>query len=317
MVGYILRRLLLALPVLAGISLLSFSLVRLVPGDTVTAMLGMNYTEEQAATLRRELGLDRSLAVQYGRWAARAIRGDLGASHFTGLPVTGAILERLPVTLQLAGGAVLLALLIALPLGVAGAARRGGAVDAAASGVGILGLSVPNFWLGTLLILFFSMTLGWLPSGGFVPFGIDPVENLRSMILPTCALAAAVCAVLVRMIRSSVIEVLDQDYILMAEAKGCSPARVVWRHALRNAMIPVITVLGIQVGYLLGGSVVIEAVFSLPGIGQLALQAISNRDYVLLQGVILFVGSAFLAINLVVDVLYAALNPAIRVGGPS
>lgn len=314
MLAYIARRLLLAVPVLFGISLLAFSLVRLVPGDTVTAMLGMQYTEAQAERLRRDIGLDRPLPVQYLRWAGRAVRGDLGASHFTGQPVHEAIRERLPVTLQLAGMAVVLALAVALPLGVTAAARRGGHADSLATGVGLIGLSVPNFWLGTLLILLFAYQLGWLPSGGFVPLGLGPAANLRAMLMPAAALGAAVAAVLVRMIRSSVIEVLHQDYILMAAAKGCKPARIIWRHALRNALVPVVTVLGIQIGYLLGGSVVIEEVFSLPGVGKLALDAIGERDYVLLQGVILFIGTAFLLINLVVDLLYAALDPALRRG---
>lgn len=314
MIRYFLRRVLLAAPVLLGISVLAFALVRLVPGDTVTVMLGMQYTEERAEALRESLGLDRPLPVQYAVWLGRVARGDLGVSGFTGQPVVDALRERLPVTLQLAGTAVLLAVLVAIPLGMVAAANRGRWPDHAAMAVGLAGLSIPNFWFGILLILLFARTLGWAPSGGFVPFAEDPAANLHAMVLPSVALALAVAAVLVRMMRSSMLEVLGRDYIRMARAKGCGPLRVHGVHALRNALIPVLTVLGIQVGYLLGGSVVIESVFSLPGIGLLALEAIRSRDYVLLQGVILFVGAAFLFINLAVDLLYAAINPRIRYG---
>lgn len=312
MIAYILHRIGLAVPVLLGISLLAFSLVRWVPGDTATVMLGMRYTEERAEALRERMGLNQSLPVQYGHWLKGVVRGDFGESGFTGQPVREALLERLPVTLQLAGLSVILALLIALPLGILAAARRGGAADHIASTIGLLGLSVPNFWLGTLLILVFSLQLGLVPSGGFVSFFDDPFANLRSMILPVIALGAAVAAVVLRMVRSSMLDVLGQEYIRMARAKGCGASRMLWRHALRNALVPVITVVGMQVAYLLGGSVVIESVFSLPGIGLLALQSIQHRDYVLLQGIILFIGTAFILINLVVDLLYALINPRIR-----
>jgi peptide/nickel transport system permease protein len=314
MVAYLVRRLLVAVPVLFGISLLAFALVRLVPGDTVTVMLGMQYTEERAVAMRGSLGLDRPLPVQYALWLGRVARGDLGQSGFTGQPVVDALRDRLPVTLQLAGMAVLLAAVLALPLGMVAAAHRGRWPDHLAMTVGLAGLSVPNFWFGILLVLLFSRTLGWASSGGFIPFADDPAGNLRAMVLPAVALALAVAAVLVRMMRSSMLDVLGQDYIRMARAKGCGPWRVHAVHALRNALVPVLTVLGIQVGYLLGGSVVIESVFSLPGIGQLVLESIRSRDYVLLQGVILMVGAAFLAINLVVDLLYAWANPRIRYG---
>lgn len=308
----LLRRALPVLPVWFGVSLLSFSLLRLIPGDTATMMLGTRYTEARAERLRERHGLDQPLPVQYLRWLGRVVRGDLGESAYTGRPVRDEILERLPVTAQLAGGALALALLIAIPLGMLGATRRGKAGDHVAQTLGLAGLSVPNFWLGTVLILGFSLGPAGLPSGGYVPPGMDLAANLRHMLLPTLALSLAVAAVLLRMCRSSLLEVLDQDFMELARAKGVPRRRLLWVHALKNAWLPVMTVLGIQAGYLLGGSVVIESVFSLPGVGLLALNAIQTRDYVMLQGVILFVATAFLLINLTVDLLYAWIDPRIR-----
>jgi peptide/nickel transport system permease protein len=310
--NYIMKRLLVAIPVLFGISLIAFFLVRLVPGDTVTAMLGANYNEEQAAVLRAKYGLDQPLIVQYTLWITQVLQGDFGASSFTNQPVLQSIMERLPVTLELTLLSILLAVVIAIPLGTLAALKRNSALDYGASFFGMLGISIPNFWLGTLLILFLSLKLGWVPSGGYVAFLEDPAENLQRMVMPALALGTAVGAVVMRMTRSSMLEVIGQEYMKMARAKGVPNSMLIWRHALKNAMIPIVTVIGIQAGYLLGGSVVIEQIFSLPGIGQLALQAISNRDYALLQGTILFVASAFVMINLLVDILYAFLNPKIR-----
>jgi peptide/nickel transport system permease protein len=309
---YILKRMLISIPVLFGISVLAFFLVRLVPGDTVTAMLGANYNEEQATILRAKYGLDKPIFVQYLVWISNVLQGDFGVSSFTSQPVLEAIMERLPVTLELTILSVFIALLVAIPLGTIAALRRNSIFDYSASLSGMLGISIPNFWLGTLLILLLSLKLGWVPSGGFTQFIDDPIENLRRMIMPAIALGTSVGAVVMRMTRSSMLEVIGQEYIKMARAKGVTNRMLVLRHALKNAMVPVITVIGIQTGYLLGGSVVIEQIFSLPGIGQLALQAISNRDYALLQGTILFVASAFVLINLVVDIIYAYLNPKIR-----
>ena len=282
-----------------GITLISFFIVRLVPGDTVTALLGSNYNEEQAAILREKYGLDQPLYVQYFIWLSNVLRGDFGYSSFTNQAVLDAILERIPVTLELATLSVLIALLIAIPLGTMAALNRNNFFDYSASFLGMIGISVPNFWLGTLAILFFSLHLGWFPSEGFVPIQDGIFANLKSMILPAVALGTTVGAVTMRMTRSSLLE-------------GVSKGRWIWKHGLKNALIPVITVVGIQAGYLLGGSVVIEQIFSLPGIGQLALQAISNRDYALLQGTILFIATAFVLINLIVDLIYGILNPKIR-----
>ncbi len=315
MIGFLARRILIAIPVLIGVSLVAFFLVRLVPGDTATAMLGLNYSPAEAQVLREKYGLDRSLPVQYAMWIANVARGDLGVSSVGGRSVTTTILRRLPMTLQLAAGALVFALLSGVPLGVISAMRRRRTADYAASFTGLIGISVPGFWLGTILILVFSLHWRWFPSGDFVPLSRGLVENLRHMVLPWLALGLAVAAVIMRMSRSTMLEVIGQDYVRTARAKGMTEPRVIFRHALRNALVPVVTIAGLQLGYLLGGSVVIEAVFSLPGIGKLALDAIAQRDYPLLQGVILFVAVCFVMINLLIDVLYAVLDPRIADGG--
>lgn len=312
MLRYIIKRILIAIPILLGISIIAFFLIRLVPGDTITALLGVNYNEEQAAILRSKYGLDKSLITQYIIWLKNILKGNLGVSFFTREPVWSSIMERLPVTLELMFISLLYSIFIAIPLGTISAVKRNSTLDYSASFFGLLGVSIPNFWLGTLLILFLSLKLGWFPSGGFVSFLKSPVENLRHMLLPSIALGTAVGAVVMRMTRSSMLEVLGQEYIKMADAKGVTNKRLIFYHSLKNAFIPIITVIGIQMGYLLGGSVVIEKIFSLPGIGQLALQAITNRDYALMQGSILFVASGFVIINLIVDIIYAFLDPRIR-----
>jgi peptide/nickel transport system permease protein len=309
---YILNRLLISIPVLFGISILAFFVVRIVPGDTVTAMLGSNYNEEQASVLRAKYGLDQPLIVQYGLWISNIFQGDFGYSHFTNKPVLTTIIERLPVTVELTILSVLLALIIALPLGTIAAIRRNTPIDYGASFFGMLGISIPNFWLGTIMIIVISLTFGLLPSGGFVPISDGIIANVKSLILPVIALGTAVGAVVMRMTRSSMLEIVGQEYIKMARAKGVSNQRLIFKHALKNAFIPIITVIGIQTGYLLGGSVVIEQIFSLPGLGRLALQAITNRDYALLQGTILFIACTFVLINLIVDIIYGLLNPKIR-----
>ncbi len=312
MLKYILKRILVALPVIFGISIIAFFLIRLVPGDTITALLGANYNEEQALILRAKYGLDQPLPVQYLIWLKNVLAGDFGISFFTKEPVVKIIMERLPVTLELMLISLLYSVFVAIPLGTIAAVKRNSATDYGASVFGLLGVSIPNFWLGILLIAFFSLHLRWLPSGGFVSFGVDPLENLRHMIMPSIALGTAVGAVIMRMTRSSMLEVLGQEYIKMADAKGVTNRRLIFHHALKNSFVPIVTVLGIQMGYLLGGSVVIEKIFALPGIGQLSLQAITNRDYALLQGCILLIATGFVVINLVVDIIYGFLDPKIR-----
>lgn len=312
MVAFMLKKLYVAVVTLAGVSIIAFLLVRVVPGDAVTAELGRQYTPSRAAELRAELGLDEPLVVQYGHWLAGAVRGELGRSLYLDQPVTEAIADRLPVTLQLAGMALGMAVLVGIPLGVIAAVRRGGWADYLCSSIGVLGVSVPAFWLGTLLILLLGYTWPILPSGRFVPLSEDPLANLRHMLMPAAALGAAVAAVVMRMTRSSMLEVLGADYVRTARAKGMPRRRVVGRHALRNALVPVLTIIAVQSGYLLGGSVVIEQVFTLPGIGRAALEAATNRDYFLLQGVILLIALGFIVIHFILDLLYAAVDPRIR-----
>lgn len=309
---YIMKRILVAIPVLIGISIIAFFIIRLVPGDTVTAMLGVNYNQEQAEELREKYGLDKSLPVQYAKWIGNIFRGDMGRSFFTNEPVTKTIIERLPVTFQLMLMSLFYCIFIAIPLGTIAAIKRNSAADYGASFLGLLGVSIPNFWLGTVMILVLSLKLKLFPSGGFVPISESLSANLHHMFMPSIALGAAVGAVIMRMTRSSMLEVLGKDYIEMARAKGVTEKTLVIGHALKNALIPVVTVIGIQMGYLLGGSVVIEKIFSLPGVGQLALQAITNRDYALMQGTILLVASGFVIINLIVDIIYAVIDPRIR-----
>ncbi|GEB76898.1 ABC transporter permease [Sporolactobacillus inulinus] len=309
---YILHRLIIAVPILIGISILTFFLIRLVPGDTVTAILGTNYDPKLAHKLRSEMGLDQPVILQYLIWIGHVFIGDFGTSSFTGQPVLSALMERLPITLELALLSLVVALIIAIPLGVLAACKHGTRADYASGTFGMFGISVPNFWLGTLLILIFSLHLHLLPSGGYQPLSAGIGENLRSLLMPVIALGTAVAAVTMRSTRSAMLDVLNEDYIKMAKAKGASTARIIWKHGLRNALVPVMTVVGIQIGYLLGGSVIIEQVFALPGMGRLALQAISNRDYSLLQGTILFVAVTFIMINLLIDVIYGWINPRIR-----
>ncbi len=313
MLAYLTRRIGISLVVLLGLSLLAFFMVRLVPGDTAAAMLGVQYSEDAAAAMRQRYGLDRPMVVQYGLWLGHVARFDFGRS-VTGRAVTAEIAAAFPVTLQLMAMSLTLAVLTGIPLGILAAVRRNRVFDHAAGLAGLLGLSVPGFWLGTLLIIVFALWLGALPSGGFVAFTDDPAANLRHMILPAIALGGAVAAVLMRMTRASMIEAISQDYVRTARAKGLSRVKVIGRHALRNALTPVLTIAGIQAGYLLGGSVVIEEVFAINGLGRLVLRAIGDRDYLLLQAVILLIGAAFLMINLLVDVLYACIDPRIRVG---
>ena len=312
MLAYTLRRIAISLLVLLALSVLVFFIARLVPGDTVTAMLGLNYSEADAARLREQYGLDRPLPVQYAIWLGNVLRGDLGTS-ISGTPVTQEILAALPVTVELMIISLLIALIIGVPAGVFAAIGRNSAADYAATLGGLIGLSVPGFWLGAMLILVFALWLGWLPSGTYVPITVDPAANLQHMILSGIALGLAVAAVVMRMTRTSMLTVLEQDYVRTARAKGLPPRRVFFKHALKNALVPVLTILGIQTGYLLGGSVVIEEVFSLSGVGRLVLRAIGDRDYPLLQGVILLIGTGFLAINLIVDLLYGLIDPRMRI----
>jgi peptide/nickel transport system permease protein len=306
------RRVLLAVPMLLGMSLVVFLIVHLVPGDPATAVLGLNATPELVQQLRTDLGLDEPLVTQYLTWLGNVLTGDFGRDYSSNAPISELLSERLPVTIELAVAALVVALVIGIPLGVAGAVWRGRAPDAAAQGVSMVGISVPDFWVGIMLILAFALGLGVLPSSGWVPFGEDPVENLRSLILPALALGLGFGAVLIRVTRAAMLDVLSQDYIRFCRAKGVPESRVILKHALRNAAIPITTVVGMQAGYLLGGAIVIEQVFALPGVGRLVLDGVLQRNYPVVQGAVLVIGAMFIAVNLAADVLYAVLNPRLR-----
>jgi len=313
---FLVRRLLLAIPTLLGIAIIVFLLMRSIPGDVVTNLVGLqgNVSAERLQELRRMFGLDLPIHLQFKEWILGVLRGDLGTSLRTSRPVVQDLILRFPVTLELTTLSLVFAVLVALPAGIAAAVNRGGPVDLAVSVLALLGLSVPGFYLGILLILLFSLRLGWLPPAGYIPFAENPLDNLRHMVLPALSLGLILAAATVRISRSTMLEVLGRDYIRTARAKGLTEGRVRYRHALRNALIPVITVVGLQFGTLLGGAVIIEQVFSLPGIGRFALEGINLRDYPVVQGAVLLIAGAFVLVNLVVDVLYSLIDPRIRYG---
>jgi ABC-type dipeptide/oligopeptide/nickel transport system permease component len=301
---FIARRLLLTVPVLAGVATLVFSLIHLVPGDPVQAMLGESASREDVADLRRRLGLDRPLYVQYAAFLRGALTGDLGRSLRTGQSVTGAIAERMPATIELAAAAMLFAVVVAVPLGIVAAVRAGGAVDHGATTLSLIGISLPGFWLGPILAIVFAVTLGWLPvSGRGTP---------AHLVLPAITLGAPLAAVLARMTRASVIEELREVYVLAARARGVSRTRAVLHHAFRNSLVPIVTVLGLQFGAVLTGAVITETIFAWPGVGRLLIQSISFRDYPLVQGCILLIAATYVAMNLLTDVVYGLLDPRIR-----
>lgn len=305
-------RLLAAIPILIGISIISFFMIRLVPGDVVDSILGAEYADPAVeAEMRRYYGLDKSIPMQFFDWFAGILRGDLGHSYRTGRPVTEEIMVRFPATAQLAISSLVVSVLAAIPMGVIAAVRRNGPLDAGARFVSLLGLSIPNFWLGILLISVFAVQLRWLPSGGSIPFEWS-WDYLKFLLLPAITLGTSLAAVTMRMTRSSLLEVLGQDYIRTAESKGLAPRTVIGVHGLRNALIPVVTVVGIQAGALLGGTVVVEQVFSWPGLGTLVLQAIGNRDYTVVQGTVMFLAAFYVLVSLIVDILYVYLDPRLR-----
>jgi peptide/nickel transport system permease protein len=302
--GFLLSRLGSAVVVMAGVACLVFLLIHLVPGDPVEVMLGERASLADRAELRQVLGLDRPIHVQLTDYFAGLIRMDLGTSLLSRQPVRDIILERLPATLELAIAALAVAILVAFPLGVVAALRKDTGWDRGAMGFALLGISIPNFWLGPLLVLVFSLGLGWFPVSGR--------DGVASLVLPALTLGTALAAILSRMVRASLLEVLEEDYIRTARAKGLSPHTVIWRHGLRNAALPVLTVLGLQLGALLGGAVITETVFSWPGIGQLTVEAIQRRDYPLFQGCVLLISLAYVLVNTLTDLAYAGLDPRVR-----
>ena len=315
MSGYLAKRILGGVPTLLGVSLLTFLFIRLIPGDAIAARLGTStsLTPEQLASLRAYFGLDQPLIVQYWNWLTSLLRGDAGISIRTGRPVFVEIIERLPATLELAAAAALIAIGIGIPLGLLSAVRPRSGLDILVRIGGLIGLSLPSFWLGTLIIVFFSIYLRWLPNtGGYVDFVRDPLANLTLLLFPSVTLGLALAAATMRMTRSAMPDVLSADYVRTARAKGLGPRLILRRHVLKNGLIVVVTLLGIQVGQLLGGTVVVEEVFSVPGVGRMLLTAIIQRDYALVQGTVLVIAILFVAVNIVVDLLYGYLDPRIR-----
>ena len=312
---YLATRLIGAIPTLLGVSVLTFLFIRLIPGDAIAARLGTStaLTPEQLAGLRAYFGLDQPLYQQYWTWLTSLLHGDFGYSIRTGRPVLVEITERLPATLELAAAATLIAVLIGLPLGLLSAMRSRSRVDVIARIGGLIGLSLPSFWLGTLIIVLFSLYLRWLPNtGGYVDFLRDPLGNLALIVLPAVTLGVALAAATMRMTRSAMLDVLGADYVRTAWAKGLPRGVIIRRHVLKNGLIVVVTLLGIQVGQLLGGAVVVEEIFSIPGVGRMLLAAIVQRDYALVQGGVLVIAILFVLVNIFVDLLYGYLDPRIR-----
>ena len=305
MTRYLIRRLLLTIPVLLGVATLVFALIHFIPGDPAQAMLGEGASPEDVAQLRARLGLDRPLLVQYGTFLKGAVQGDLGVSLRNDQPVTRQILERMPATAELALAAMFVAVLIAVPLGIAAAVWRGTWIDHAAMTLSLVGISIPNFWLGPLMAIVFAVELGWLPVGGS--------GTLAHLVLPSVTLGAALAAILARMTRASLLEELQEPYVLAARAKGVSRARAVLHHAFRNSLIPIVTILGLQFGVVLTGAVITETIFAWPGIGRLLIQSISFRDYPTVQGCVLLIAITYVGVNLLTDLTYGFLDPRIRI----
>jgi peptide/nickel transport system permease protein len=308
---YVLRRTAQAALALLGVSIVVFALIHLVPGDPVRTALGTRFDQELYDALIARAGLDQPLLVQYWNWLTGALTGDLGVSFRTGQPVTSALLARLPATMLLAVAALFVGLLIALPAGIISAVRQGKPVDYVASGFSQIGVSVPDFWFGLLLILVFARTLGWLPPSGYVSPLEDPIEAIRRLILPAVTAGVVTGAILTRFVRSSVLEAMSAEHVRLARAKGMPNRYVLRHHVLRNAWIPIVTVTGLQLATLLGGIVVVEVVFAWNGLGRFALDSVVRRDYPSLQGAVLLIAVIFLVINLLVDLLYARLDPRI------
>lgn len=307
-----LRRLLSAIPVLFIVSLISFGLMRLIPGDPAASIAGTSATPAQIEQLRRDLGLDEPLLMQLLHYYQGLLQGDFGKSLLLGKGVLAATMERLPVTIGLSLYALVLTLLIGVVSGIVAALRQNTWVDQLAMMIAMLGISIPGFFLGLLMIIFFAVQLGWLPSGGYVPFSQDPIGWLRSTTMPAISLALLQAGLLARITRSGMLEVLRQDYVRTARAKGLPERQVILKHALANALIPIVTVVGIIISLLLSGAVVTEALFSLPGMGQLLTQAVLSRDYPMVQGGLLLVTTFLVVVNILVDILYALIDPRVR-----
>ena len=312
MLSYLLRRIATIVPTLVFVTILIFGLQQLLPGDPAVVLAGEERDPNVVAYLRQKLHLDEPLPVRYGYWLKGVLHGDLGESLRMQKPVTALIAEKLPVTIELACLALVVALAIGIPAGIVSAVKRGTAWDYAANAVALWGLSTPNFWLGILLILLFSVTLGWLPASGYVSPFEDWRTNLASMIMPAFVLGNAIAAVLMRHTRSAMLQVLSSEYVRTARAKGLAERNVILKHALRNALIPIITLGALELGTLLSGAVLTEQVFTIPGFGKLIVDAVFNRDYAVVQGVVLFTATPYIVLNLLADIAYMLANPRIR-----
>lgn len=308
---YIVKRLAQYVPVLIGVSLIAFSLMHVVSGGPVRTMLGTEATEEQVREVREDLGLNKPFHEQYVDWLWGVLRGDMGESIMSGKPVSALILERLPKTIWLAVGAAAISVLIGIPAGILSASRRYSAVDYAATGVAFAGISIPNFFLGILLIMVFGGFLGVLPVSGFVSPLKDPVAGVRHLILPWITLGTALASIVMRMMRSSLLEVFNEQYIQVADAKGLTRELIDNKHAIMNALIPTATIIGLNMGYLLGGTIIVEQIFAISGFGRLTLNAVLNRDFVVLQGALLVTAFLFTTVNFATDLVYAYLDPRI------
>jgi len=310
--GYVARRVGQLVPVLLIVSAVVFFVFRIIPGDMAVMRLGQNADPESITAMRKLLGLDRPLYVQYVEWLGNAARGDLGTSYINEQSVTSLVLQTFPATLELAVLGMLLALVLSVPVGILAALRRGSWLDHIARVMALIGFCMPRYWLAVLLISLLAVQVGWLPPAGYADLSTDPAGNLRHAALPVLSLGLTIAAVQMRFLRSSLLDVLGQDYVRTARAKGLPPRTVSLRHALKNALIPFVTVVGLEMGSLLGGLVVVEQIFSWPGIGWLMINSITQRDYAVVQGSVLLIAAGVVAINLVVDVLYGYLDPRIR-----
>ena len=315
MFDFLVRRVAISVVTLFVISLIVFTGVRMIPGDPARVMAGVDADAAGLEEIREKYGLKDPISVQYLRWIGLALRGDLGESIRTREPVVKTVAIKLPITIQLTCFALVIAIAVAIPVGVFSAVRRNTLWDFLANGLSLCGVSIPNFWLGIMLILFFSVRLRLLPASGFVPIFQDPLANLQRMLMPAFVLGAALAGVLMRQTRNAMIEIMGANYIRTAWSKGLAGRVVIFRHAIRNGLIPVVTILGLQMGALMGGAVVTEQIFVVPGFGRLIVEAVFTRDYPVVQGVVLITASAYVLINLLVDVSYSFLNPRIRIRG--
>lgn len=311
MLGNIVKKLLSIIPLLLALSIGLFVLINALPGDAAMSKVDETASAEYVAKLREEMGLDKPIAERYLSWLKDFVTGNMGNSLVSSETVAQKVQMRLPITMEITIIAMLISVIFALPLGVLSALKRNGVGDICGSVVSMIGVAMPSFWLGLLLVMLFSVKLRWLPSSGFTPFFTDPIKNIRSVILPCLAVGFGFAATIMRQTRSSLLEVLQQDYILTAHAKGLREKTVIWKHAMRNALIPVLTVTAMQIGRLIGGAVVTEAVFSIPGMGTAIVSAISNRDYPVAMGMIMVVATIVVLINTIVDVLYILIDPRI------